>query len=184
MSLVPEKTAAYLDHGSIRLLLYMIEFKLVFVDATVSCFHRQWFVEVFVSNFHDRIISVFNAVPPGGSKGHRHPILIFGLVLCAQTIVCIVDDEIFKLFTILLWLTLFRFLFSTICRQCSADCRTSLTSEKLCIFMQFPSILSHVTNLLPINRIHCKNAPPAVSFPLIFVVPHPSVLETWYFYQI
>ena len=41
----------------------------VFVDGTVSCVDRKWFLEVFLnpcSDFHDRIMPVFNAVPPDG----------------------------------------------------------------------------------------------------------------------
>jgi len=41
------------------------------VDATVTCVHRQWFLEVILSpcrDFHDRIMSVLNAVLPEGPK--------------------------------------------------------------------------------------------------------------------
>lgn len=41
------------------------------VDCMVKCVHREWFLELFVSprsDFHDTIISVFNAVLPEGPK--------------------------------------------------------------------------------------------------------------------
>lgn len=61
-------------------LLCMMELLPASVHGTMSCVDRQWFLEVLLNpciDFHDRIISVFNAVSPKGPH-------IFSLFSCTQ----------------------------------------------------------------------------------------------------
>ncbi len=65
MSLGPQDMTALLDHVHIWLPFCMIELLLASADGTVSCFYRQWFLEVFLGpfkNVNDRIMLMSDAV--------------------------------------------------------------------------------------------------------------------------
>lgn len=72
---------------------------LIHLQTIISMFHRQWFLEVFLSpcsDFHDRIVPVFNAV---FYKKSTDSLNLF-------VTSCTADDEIFKVFIIFCWGTL------------------------------------------------------------------------------
>ena len=71
MSSGQEKPAPFLDVVDIWLSLCIVEFQLALVDVATNCVNWQRFSKEFLSpsgKILDRMMSVFNAVPPEGSK--------------------------------------------------------------------------------------------------------------------
>ena len=81
------------------------------LHGTVSCVHRQWFLEVFLSpcsDFQDRIVSVFNAELPEGLKvaGILYWFSALSLVKMSLNLTKVlgtVNGGIFKVWGTLLW---------------------------------------------------------------------------------
>jgi len=93
MSFGSKMTAECLHH-----VLYLRE---VFVDEMVSCVHRQWFLEVFLSpcrGFHDRIMPHYNAVLAYHADFWLHPLNkeMSPDSLNLLMFLCTVDNGIFK----------------------------------------------------------------------------------------
>lgn len=51
------------------------ELQPAFIDGMVNCVHRQWFLEVVLSQCNDTMVPVCNVVP--SKKDYKHPIVIF-----------------------------------------------------------------------------------------------------------
>ncbi len=145
MSLDPEDTTVFLDHVHIWLPFCMIELYLASADGTADCVYRQWFLEVFLgpfSNVNDRIMPMSDAVssegPKTSNKGIRSCPLhteISPVSLNLLIVLCTVDDEICKAFTVWHWGTLF-LKYSTIFLRTLSQIGERLpisTYERLCL---------------------------------------------------